>query len=246
MERGRANLYTAGVAKEASMQKRIRAGRGARAAGQALLALAAAASPAALNAQSPMTDPEHVESASAPAARTAETSIDKWPEGSRDVARVMIEKYGEPDQFSDDALVWKDKGSWKRSVVYRTALPRLFGPRDKDYLEQSIRYRVPGEKLAELKRFDKRIRVDELTGEMSSRSESEPLNFLTLNLAEEIVSEKRSVEDAREVYRKVTEFYESGKSSPYLNGFVFSNDTDSLAAPGRFATHEDFFDPKPR
>jgi len=229
------------------MQKRIRAGRGARAAGPALLALAAAASPGALNAQSraqDATDPDHFESASVPAPETAEASIDQWPEGSRDVARVMIEKYGEPDQFSDDALVWKDKGSWKRTVVYRTALPRLFGPRDKDYLEQSIGYRVPDDKTAELRRFDRRIHVDHLTGEMSSRSESEPLNFLALNLAEEIISEKRSVEDAREVYRKVTEFYESGRASPYLDGFVFSNDTDSLAAPGRFATHEDFFDPK--
>jgi hypothetical protein len=228
------------------MKKQIRAGRGARAAGPALLALAAATAPGSLNAQSRIQDApdsERVESASSPHVRTAETSIDKWPEGSLDVARVMIEKYGEPDQFSDDALVWKNNGPWKRSVVYRTALHRLFGAQEKDYLEQSVDYRVSDDKVADLKRFDKRVHFDQITGELSARSESEPLNFLALNLAEEIAVGKRGVEDAREVYRKEKEFYEAGKSSPYLNGFMLSKETEAPAAPERFATHDDFFGP---
>jgi hypothetical protein len=213
---------------------------------RAALLILAAASPGALLAPVRAQDAPYARrpaTADSSPARTPEAVVEKWPEGSRDVARVMIEKYGEPERFSDDALIWRDSGAWKRSVVYRSAWPRFFGGRDKDYLEQSIGYRVPDEAIPELGRFDKRIRVDQVSGELSARSESEPMNFLMLNLAEEIATGKRTAEDAREVYLKVVEFYEAGKSSPYLNGFVFSSDTDRFSSPGRFATHGDFFSP---
>ena len=228
------------------MKTIIRLSPRARAPGTAVLALAAASFPAALFAQARIQDaPDIARADGANAAISSpESAIEKWPQGSRDVARVMIEKYGEPGEFSGDALVWKENGAWKRSVVYRTARTRLFGPKDTDYLEQTIGYRVPDVKIAELKRFDPRIQADATSGELSARSESEPMNYLALNLAEEIVSEKRTVDDAREVYRKVTEFYQSGKSSPYLNGFMFTSDTDHLAAPGRFADHDDFYRPR--
>ena len=52
-------------------------------------------------------------------------------------------------------------------------------------------------------------------------------------LAEEIVSGKRGVEDAREFYRKTEELAQSGKSSRYLDGLLFPVDNDALIDPER-------------
>jgi hypothetical protein len=120
---------------------------------------------------------------------------------------------------------------WKRTVVYRNAWPHFIAIRDKDYLEQTIGYQVPGDKIEALESFDKRIRVDKGDGELSARSESEASNYLAINLAEEIITEKRTVEDARDFYRKTEELSKSGKSSPYLEGFIFSIDDDKRIVP---------------
>src|SRR5665213_1085462 len=125
------------------------------------------------------------------ASQTPQTVILKWPEGARVTARAMISKYGEPNRFSEGALVWIDNGPWQKSVVYRSAWPHFLGRKDKDYLEQTIAYRVPAEKIDDLKRFDRRLEVNESRGQLSARSESEALNFLALNLADEIVTDKR-------------------------------------------------------
>lgn len=157
------------------------------------------------------------------ASQTPETVILKWPEGARVTAREMISKYGEPNRFSDGALVWIDNGPWRRTVVYRNAWPHFLGRRDKDYLQQTIAYRVPAEKIPDLKRFDRRLEIDQARGQLSSRSESEAMNFLALNLADEIVSGKREVDDARDFMAKTESLSASGKRSKYTRGFLFPN-----------------------
>lgn len=161
---------------------------------------------------------------------TPESTIEDWPTGSRQVARVMIEKYGEPSRFGENALVWFDNGPWQRTVVHRRGWPRLLGMTDKNYLEQAISYEVPAPKIEALKDFDRRVEVDKAAGELSSRSDSEATNYLALNLADEIVSGKRSVTDARDFLRKTERLSRSGKSSPYLEGFVFEASRTEPAA----------------
>jgi hypothetical protein len=155
------------------------------------------------------------------ASQTPETVVRKWPEGARATAREMIAKYGEPNRFSEGALVWIDNGPWQKTVVYRNAWPHFLGRRDKDYLEQTIAYRVPADKIEDLKRFDRRLEINESRGQLSSRSESEPMNFLALNLADEIVTDKRAVKDARDFMAKTESLARSGKTSPYTKGFLF-------------------------
>ena len=155
------------------------------------------------------------------ASQTPETVILKWPEGARATARAMTAKYGQPNRFSEGALVWIDNGPWQKTVVYRSAWPHFLGKVDKDYLEQTIAYRVPVEKIDDLKRFDRRLEVNESRGQLSARSESESLNFLALNLADEIVTDKRGVDDARDFYRRTEALSMSGKSSAYMEGFLF-------------------------
>jgi hypothetical protein len=150
-----------------------------------------------------------------------EAVIQSWPGRSRDEARVMIAKYGEPTGYDGRSLVWYKNGPWRKTVVYRRAPGSFLGYRVKDVLEQSIAYVVPQGKIAALKHFDDRLRFDQANGQLSSRSASESLNYLALNLAHEIVTEKRSAEEARSAYQKTTKLAESGKSSEYMERLLF-------------------------
>ena len=194
------------------------------AAGLGLAALVVAAATVALFAQpqtTPSGNPERMETQSSQSAQTPETIIKDWPERARSIARTMIEKYGDPDRISDDVMVWYNNSPWQKTVVYRKAWPHSIMMRDKDYLEQTIGYQVPNDKVNELKRFDKRLDIIQTSGELSSRSESESMNILALNLADEIVHDRRSVEEARDFYRETERLTRSGKSSKYVEGLLF-------------------------
>lgn len=190
----------------------------------ALLAFALAVLPCILSAQ----DADAPIDGADAAARTPQMSIELWPAPARALARLMIAKYGTPGRYGGHALYWYDNGPWQRTVVYRDAPAHSFLKRGKDRLEQSVGYQVSAEGLEELKSFDERIGVDTITGALTSRAESEALNYLVLNLAAEILAHTRSVPDARDVYRKTRRLADSGKSSPYLDGLVFElqNDKD--------------------
>ena len=123
-------------------------------------------------------------------------------------------------------MVWEKSGPWRTIVVYRKAPRSFLGMHSNDILEQSISCKVPDDKLAELKRFDARIKFDKPSGELSSLSESEKFNYLILNLADEIVADKWSADEARDFYRKTVRLSESGKSSAYMTGFVFPLDKE--------------------
>ena len=156
------------------------------------------------------------------AVQTPETVIQNWPEHPRSTARALIAKYGEPDRFTDKDLVWNKNGPWQKTIVHRTA-PEGF-MHGKDILEQSIDYTVPEGKIAALKSFDSRLKFDKASGELSSSGESENLNYLALNLADEVVTDKRTPDEARDFYRRTVKLSESGKSSAYMDGFVFPLD----------------------
>jgi hypothetical protein len=162
------------------------------------------------------------------AVKTPETAVRDWPERSRSTALALISKYGEPSSFDDNTLTWIKNSPWRKTVVYRNA-PQGF-MHTKDILEQTIGYDVPEDKVATLKRFDERLDANKTAGELSSRSETESLNYLALNLADEIVGGKRSVDEARDFYHRMTQLSASGKSSAYMDGFVFPL-KDSGAAP---------------
>jgi hypothetical protein len=167
--------------------------------------------------------------AAAPA--TPEAVIRTWPAPARTAAAAMLEKYGKPSQFDRRALVWFKNGIWKRTIVYRRG-PRL-SPRlpDKEFLQQTIGYIVPNDKLADLQKFNRSLDVSQTAGEMTFTSDREATNILALNLADEIVVGKKSVADARALFAKTTRLAASGKSSPYMEGFRFDVDNSRYMTP---------------
>ena len=103
--------------------------------------------------------------------------------------------------------------------------------RDGNFLEQTIAYQVPDAKINALTSFDQRISVNKIKGELSCRSDSERTNFLALNLADEIVNDKRSVQDAQDFYQEAQRLSQSGKTSPYMEGFLFELFNDNSTSP---------------
>lgn len=193
--------------------------------GPILIALIAALVPGTFFAE-PGTRPDGADGRSEPEAsamsQTPAVIIRQWPPTSRGLAGALIEKYGDPDLFGETAMIWYGKGTWKSTIAYRDAGPRWEGTNRAYHLKQSILYQVPDDKIAALRRFDRRITVDKELRMVSAQSESEAMNYLALNLAQEIAVGKRSVEDAREFRRRTQALAKAGKSVPYLNGFVFA------------------------
>lgn len=152
---------------------------------------------------------------------TTEEAISDWPFLARRTAHLMIERYGKPYAVGRDALAWRGNGPWLKTTVHSRALTRRAYRRDVDFLENTIRYDVPRRLRADLARFDPGLSWNAARGELSSRAESEELTFLALNLADEIITGVRGVDEALAVRERILRFSASGKASPYLRGLKF-------------------------
>ncbi|MBI5240372.1 MAG: hypothetical protein HY926_07855 [Elusimicrobia bacterium] len=153
---------------------------------------------------------------------TVDSIIARWPEKSRVLALITIATYGEPDEFGQDALVWRENRPWKRTVVHRQAPRGRSCLSEDDLLQQAVDYRVPLDKFGELARFDARVEANRARNELSVCSASEQLNFLAANLADEVISGERDSEQARIFQRQTVTLMEAGKTSPYLMSLRFS------------------------
>jgi hypothetical protein len=83
--------------------------------------------------------------------------------------------------------------------------------------------------FSDLARFDGSVIVERTKGEMSARCDMEEMNFLALNLAHEIATGERTVDDARTFYAETATAFMMGNSSPYTNGLQFQSRTDDAA-----------------
>lgn len=172
-----------------------------------------------------------LQSAIAKPGETPESIVKRWAPRSRNAAQLMLEKYGNPNQFDRNTLVWFNNGAWKRTIVHRNVSRRDPSGKNKDFLEQTVGYLVPADKVADLKRFSPMIEVSQTAGELTFASDSESRNRLALNLAEEIVTGKRGVADARAFFLKTTRLAASGKSSSYLDALQFEVDNTRYMTP---------------
>jgi hypothetical protein len=161
----------------------------------------------------------------------AQDVISAWPQPAQTVASVMLEKYGQPNTVSAGALVWFGHGAWKRTTVYKDGWLDQASVLHPEVLEQVITYRVPPDKIASLASFDSRLGVDSTRHELSFRSDSEKMNTLAINLADEIATGWKTVEQARAYAVKATQLSDAGKDSSYTKGFMFEvqNEDDTIA-----------------
>lgn len=153
--------------------------------------------------------------------KTAGALAEHWSPPSADAARRLIDLYGAPDDAVPNKLTWHGKGPWRRIVVWNR--PRVYrSPRDFDLIMQTVKYPVTREQAAELVAFSGALVVNVDGGELSSRGSREEVNYLNLNLADEVLRGRKTVEEAQLVYRRVLDLTAAGKSSPYVSGLRFS------------------------
>ena len=131
---------------------------------------------------------------------TGDTMLSGWPAGPRLAGQETMAKYGAPQETTADRVIWHNAGPFKRIMLTREQLPHDFPITHMDYLEHTISYNVPPDKTDEVHAFDASITIYRVAGELSARCDLESNNVLTLNLANDIVAGKKSVDDARKEF----------------------------------------------
>jgi hypothetical protein len=151
-----------------------------------------------------------------------ESIINDWNAMSKNQANQTIKQYGPPNEATKSRLIWYNNGPWKRTIVYRDEIPHDFPQPHTDVIENYINYSVPPEMFSELAKFDGSVIVERTRGEVSSRCDMEAANILALNLMNDIVTGKLSVEGARDKYCEVTSAFMMNRPSPYAEKLQFN------------------------
>ena len=165
--------------------------------------------------------------------------IRNWPEESREAAQLVIDKHGEPHEATDSLLIWHNVGSWKRIVASRAFYEHNFPAPHIHAVESFIDYRVPADKFTPLARFDGSVVVERTAGEVSARCHDEEANFLALNLMHDVVTDAKSVDEARRYY--ATEFLDArrDKPTPYMEKLHFQPGNGKSADPDERVLSDD-------
>jgi hypothetical protein len=166
-----------------------------------------------------------------PPPTTVAEIIRSWSPTAQEVANAMIAKYGQPNEFTPAMLVWQNNGPWKRTIVNRDVVAHHFPKPHPDLLEQVIDYRAPTDRFDELAEYDGSVIAERTKGEISARCDKEGLNFLAINLANDVATGKRSVEDARRFYAENAKKFTEGEKPPYTQGLQFTRPTAATADP---------------
>ncbi len=92
-----------------------------------------------------------------------------------------------------------------------------------DVMEQGINYRVPIGMFDVLAAYDGSVTADRTQGHLAARCDKEGANFLALNLANDIVTKRKSVASARAYYgRAIAAFMKMGRMDPYMQRLQFT------------------------
>jgi hypothetical protein len=154
-------------------------------------------------------------------AHRAAERLASWPEASAAVARVAIEKYGAPDASSPGELRWLSRPPWKRIVVSENPAR---GP-----LELAVSFPLDSDAENALREFGRGVTGDAGEAELIARGDSEALDILALNLADDIAIGAKTPAQARQFYDKARDLAASGKSTGYTAGLLF----ESVSSPPR-------------
>lgn len=165
--------------------------------------------------------------------------IAAWPEDSREIARQIIDKYGEPNEATPSLLVWYNNGPWKRTVVYRNTVRHNFPMPHSDGLEQFVDHEVPMEKACEILAFNGSVALYCTRGEISACCHDEKVNFLALNLAHDILTDKKTFEQAREIFVNAVKAYQNHKTVPYMDKLQFNPGKDTADPDESSLSEED-------
>lgn len=109
----------------------------------------------------------------------------------------------------------------EKTIIYKEGYAHDFPEPHVDMLEQIIDYHVPAERMGELAKMEGSVIVDRTKGEVSVHCDNEGANTLSINMMHEIVTGKRTAEEAREKIVSELPKYLLNQSAPYVEKFQF-------------------------
>ena len=154
-------------------------------------------------------------------------NVSDWPEASRMAVKEITDKYGKPDGVTSNELIWMKKGVWKKICIDKKESKHSFPIEHTDMMQTTISYKVPMETMDELGKFDGSVSFDRTQGTMSARCDKEGNNFLALNLANDIITGKKSVEEARKAYGDIVKEKMNGGNPMYMQKLTFETQENS-------------------
>lgn len=161
------------------------------------------------------------------------TDVSSWPERPRLAVKEMTAKYGAPLEVSSEAMIWHNAGPYKRIMVTKKEIPHDFPMPHMDFLEHTISYNVPIDKIDDLIAYDASMTINKTQGEMSARCDLEGHNILTLNLARDIINGTKTVEQARVAFGDNVKMDFGGKHPAYVEQLQFTPPADNVLFPDK-------------
>ena len=148
--------------------------------------------------------------------------LTSWKEASKMAVDEITTKYGKPDGVTADELIWLKKGVWQKICVTKMESKHSFPIEHTDMMQTTINYDVPEDKMDDLGKFDGSVTFDRTQGTMSARCDKEGNNFLALNLANDIVTGKKTVLSARKAYGDIIKLKMKGGNPLYMVKLTFT------------------------
>ena len=127
----------------------------------------------------------------------AQKSLAGWPESTRRLGAQLMTKYGPPAEATARQVTWVGNGQWARTTLYKEGPQQNFAAPHRNVLEQAVFYKVPVDKLVPLAQFNRSLVPHLARGELVTSADSEELNFLAINVADDVVKGERTPEEAR-------------------------------------------------
>jgi hypothetical protein len=165
--------------------------------------------------------------------------IKSWPEDAREPAQLVIDKYGEPHEATESLLTWHKVGPWKRVVASRAVHRHDMPVTHWDAVESVIDYKVPVKFITPIVEFDGSVTVRRTAGEAAAQCHDEEANTLALNLMHDIVTGKKSAQEARDYYAKEFLDYRRKEPTPYMDKLRFQPETNAADPDRRLLSDDD-------
>lgn len=158
-----------------------------------------------------------------------------WPQDHIQAVKTLTAKYGQPNSGSSMAIVWVNPGQYKRIIVHKDEAQHLFPMEHKDFVESVIAMKVPQDKVDDLVKFDGSLAYNRTKGELSATCDKEENNLVALNLAHDIVTDAKSVDEARDFLTKTAQQVQNGEKADYASSLQFRPDLNAADPdrPGR-------------
>lgn len=155
------------------------------------------------------------------------SEMKSWPMAAQMAVKEQMDLYGKPNEITPTQAIWYNNGPWKKTVIDKMESKHDFPKTHMDCMEQCVSYKVPLDKYDDLAMFDGSVTVDRTQGTIAARCDKEENNFLALNLAHDVITGKKSVEEARKSYGEMIKQAMSGNKPEYMKKLMFSSNMNA-------------------